>query len=468
MTIEPPANNDAYFTTPDVTEVLFEGTTKELAIEARDDDQDPIVVGVVTDGFNMADVGMELQTIEQIDGSYKSRLVWDTRCDVYDFRSRTSFNVKLLVDDVDECNFSDPDIMEFHLTVLLPGNADPVISSDLTEEELSQGVTRKIFESLSFNVFGDDADNTPLKLTVKGNGFELATYNMTFPGGDGVGHVASPFNWDLVCDKPDLAERDTFDLMFIVIDDANKCRLYQADTLGVVLRAEPPDNIGPLLTVASTDPALPFVNHQQDMVMGQQMSLGLSSADGDASPPDHVVIEMIGAEGSVQPSGYLFERAEGEGNAQTTFVWNPDCSIFENGVYENHYRFTFRTYDNRCQNIKGDTVAVEVTIRDAGNEVVEFVPPNFVSADHDPEQRNEFFAMVRVNEQTGALEDILPRDNCLGQFVGITIYNRWGRPVYESTSRDFRWYPDDGSSGVYFYTLTFSDKEYKGSVTVRN
>ncbi|MGC1243964.1 MAG: hypothetical protein WA874_20395 [Chryseosolibacter sp.] len=468
VTIEPPDNSDAYFTTPDVTEVLFEGTRKEWPIVATDDDQDPIVVGVITDGFNMADVGMELQFMEQTDGAYKSKLVWDTRCDVYDFRSRTSFEVMLLVEDMDECNFSDPDTMAFHLTVLLPGNADPVIGSDLTEAELSQGVSRKIFESVSFNVFGDDADNTPLKLTVKGNGFELATYNMIFAGANGVGHVASPFTWDLICDNPDLAGRDTFDLMFIVIDDANKCRLYQADTLAVVLRAEPPDNNGPLLTVASTDPALPFINHQQDMMMGQQISLGISSADGDASPLDHIVIEMIGAEGSVQPSGYLFERAEGEGNAQTTFVWHPDCSIFENGVYENHYRFTFRTYDNRCQNIKGDTVAVEVTIRDAGNEVVEFVPPNFVSADHDAEQRNEFFAMVRVNEQTGALEDILPKDNCLGQFVGITVYNRWGRPVFESTSRDFRWYPDDGSSGVYFYTLTFSDKEYKGSVTVRN
>ena len=85
-----------------------------------------------------------------------------------------------------------------------------------------------------------------------------------------------------------------------------------------------------------------------------------------------------------------------------------------------------------------------------------------------PKNTEVDMTLTFVNEQTGALEDILPRDNCLGQFVGITIYNRWGRPVYESTSRDFRWYPDDGSSGVYFYTLTFSDKEYKGSVTVRN
>jgi len=76
--------------------------------------------------------------------------------------------------------------------------------------------------------------------------------------------------------------------------------------------------------------------------------------------------------------------------------------------------------------------------------------------------------MVRLNEHTGELEDILPRDNCVGHFVGISIYNRWGKQVFESTSRDFRWYPSEDASGIYFYTLTFSDREYKGSVTVRN
>ena len=236
----------------------------------------------------------------------------------------------------------------------------------------------------------------------------------------------------------------------------------------VRINAGPPDNAKPLLAIASTNTDHPFVNLQQDIVLGEQISLGITSSDADVAPVDRIVIEMLSAEGTVEPSGYVFEGAEGMGSAQTSFTWNPDCSIFVDGVYENRYTFTFRTYDNRCLSALADTVAVEMTIRDIENDIPSFLPPNFVSPDNDPGQHNEFFGMVRLNEQTGALEDILPKDNCVGHFVGITIFNRWGKRVFESNQRDFRWYPDEDAAGVYFYTLTFSDKEFKGSVTVRD
>ena len=468
VNIEPPDNAPPYFVTGDVTDFLVEGRSKTWMIEARDNDLDSLSVAVVADGFNLADAGMKVEFIEQANGVYKAQLVWDAFCDIYDFTGRTSFKVRVFVDDADECNFGEPDIMVFHLNVELPGNADPVIGTDLSEDELQHGVSRKIFESLSFNVFGADADNNPLKLKGHGEGFSMAAYAMSFPEAQGVGDVSSQFDWALDCDKLDLMKRDTFELMFIVVDDANKCRIYKADTLRVRVNVLPPDNTMPRLIVASTNSDLPFTDNRQTLYVGQQISLALVSSDPDISPRDHLVIEMIGAEGSVPPSGFEFKPVEGESNIETTFAWNTDCSIFLDGVFENRYTFTFRTYDNRCQNAKGDTVSVDMTIRDYDNNVTEFLPPNFVSADHDPEQRNEFFAMVRLNEQTGQLEDILPKDNCLGQFVGINIFNRWGKTVFESTRRDFRWYPEEGASGVYFYTLTFSDKEFKGSITVRN
>ena len=468
VNLEPPDNTNAYFTTPNVTETLFEGTQKSWNIAATDDDGDPITVSVVTDGFNLADAGMEIQQVQHSNGTYQSKLVWNAYCDIYNFSGRTSFDVTLMVEDADECSFSDPDVMEFHLNVLLPGNEDPVIGTSLTAEEVENGVTRKIFESLDFEVFGDDADDNALTLAVQGVGFDLARYGMTFPEATGQGHVSSPYNWNIVCDQMNLAQKDMFELLFIVIDDANKCRLYKADTLAVSIKVEPPDNAAPVLTITSTNPDLPFANNQQTLSVGQQISLGINSADADQAPLDHLVLEMISAEGTVEPSGYLFEDAEGLGHAQSTFVWNTDCSIFVDGVYENHYKFAFRTYDDRCASAKADTISVEFTIKDIENDIGAFMPPNFVSADHDPEGRNEFFAMVRLNPQTGELEDILPKDNCVGHFVGITIYNRWGKEVFESASRDFKWYPEDDASGVYFYTLTFSDKEFKGSVTVRN
>ena len=177
-------------------------------------------------------------------------MVWDTRCDVYDFRTRTSFEVRVLVEDMDECSFSDPDLMVFQLSVMLPGNADPVIGTDLPDNELQNGITRKVFESVDFNVFGDDADNNALELRLVGNAFDPAAYAMEFPLATGTGHVSAPFNWELLCEKLDLTHRDTFDLMFIVVDESNKCRLYQADTLNVRIRATPPDNTKPLLTIA--------------------------------------------------------------------------------------------------------------------------------------------------------------------------------------------------------------------------
>jgi hypothetical protein len=93
-----------------------------------------------------------------------------------------------------------------------------------------------------------------------------------------------------------------------------------------------------------------------------------------------------------------------------------------------------------------------------------FAPPNIITPNGD--HLNEFFAMVRLDDSTGELVSILPKDNCVGRFEGISIYNRWGEQVYASIDRDFKWYGDGASAGIYFYHLKFSDREYKGTVTV--
>lgn len=80
---------------------------------------------------------------------------------------------------------------------------------------------------------------------------------------------------------------------------------------------------------------------------------------------------------------------------------------------------------------------------------------------------NEYFAMVRETPKK-ELVSILPPDNCQGTFVNISIYNRWGQEVFTSTDRDFRWYPDEKATGIYFYTLRYSNREYKGSIALRS
>jgi hypothetical protein len=174
---------------------------------------------------------------------------------------------------------------------------------------------------------------------------------------------------------------------------------------------------------------------------------------------------LIEAAGNVEPEGYEFVSVQGRGAVETTFVWDTDCSIFHSHVYKNTYTFRFRCVDDRCFTPKADTVDVNFIIRDIDAEEDKFIPPNFISSNGD--NRNDFFAMVKFNRESGELEDILPKDNCQGRFAGISIYNRWGTEVFQSNSRDFRWYPTQ-QAGIYFYTLKYSNRDYKGSITLRD
>jgi hypothetical protein len=472
VNVQPPFNAKPKFESPAVnvtTRIIDEGEEITYRIKATDANNDQMTVGIIPDGFTFNTVGMTVNQIQNVKGIYEADFVWDSRCDVYDFENKSSFQLKFIVQDQDQCAFSGSDTVAFNLGVILPGNADPVISTDLTPDKIVNGVytiERKIFDKLDFNVTGADLqDKDFLVLTGKGLGFDLTPTGATFPSKSGNASITSTFDWKLLCEKLNLENKNEFDLQFIVKDEANKCRFYKADTLNVRLKVLPPDNGKPVLTITNTNPDLKFENNFQEAFIGQQISLGLVSVDPNTNPQDLVRIELIDATGNVQPSGYVFSDVIATGTAQTTFSWLPECSIFEKGVNQNDYFFSFRTLDSRCQNTLADTVIVNLRIRDYDNDDKDFIPPNFVSANGD--SFNDYFAMVRQNED-GELENILPGDNCEGRFVSISIYNRWGREIFTSFSRDFEWHPVNQAPGVYFYTLVYSNKEYKGTVTVKD
>ena len=473
VNIQPPPNTNAYFTTPNVVELVNEGEKKTWPIAGMDDEGDQLIVGVIVNGFKAEDVGMKIVQVKNELGQYEGYLEWDTRCDVFDFSRKTEFDIQILLEDVDECNISSPDVMTFKLRVKLPGNGDPVIDSNLTPDPFERtvgGLKRKINESLTFNVTGKDPDIDYIVLGVKGVGFNIQDYDVSFPAATGNGSIMSPFKWNIFCDNVDLEEKDVFTFQFIVVDNANKCRLYKADTLDVTVELFPPDNLGPNLLIASLNPAVQMTNNELSIELGQQITLGLSGLDPDVSPQaDWLRLNLIDVKGTADPEGYIFAPAEGRGAVSTTFTWKPECSLFanitdENADWENSFTFTFNVVDDRCWNQKGDTVAVDITIRDVDRNDDDFMPPNIITPNGD--RLNDFFAMVKLDETTGELVNILPKDNCTGHFEGISIYNRWGKQVYTSTDRDFQWYADGESAGEYFYLIKYSDTEYKGIITI--
>jgi hypothetical protein len=342
---------------------------------------------------------------------------------------------------------------------------DPLIDTDLTPAaETVVNITAKVNESLTFKVKGSDPnEEDALRLSGRGVSFNLSDYGITFPSTAGNSEVESLFNWDIRCDNVNLLTTDQFKFIFTLA--ASACGSFKIETVEVNVTVTPPDNSPPNLSITSVQPDLPSDDNTLSVLVGEPIAIQLTATDPDNFPTqDFLKLEMTEATGTIEPRGYSFSPMEGKGEITSTFNWTPTCEIFENGIYENEYNFTFRVHDNRCFNMKEDTVAVKIHVKNAEEGEMDFLPPNFVSPNGDG--LNDFFAIAKEDEATGELVSILPRDNCIRHFEGIVVYNRWGRLVYQSDNRDFQWYAINEPSGMYYYLLKYSDKEYKGVITL--
>jgi hypothetical protein len=479
VNIQKPKNTPAYFITPNVTASVPESADQVYTwpVEGRDDDLDPIVVKMIGDGFSPEDEGMSIEQVQQENGKYSAVVKWLPDCSVFDFTQQTDFSLKILIDDLDECGFDKPDTMTFKLHIELPTNTKPTIDASLTPIEKLSGVDRKIYTTLAFNVWGTDNEKDYLELVGEGVNFSLGTYNATFPGGAANAFISSPFNWPLNCVNVNLNQKSQFAFRFIVKDEKNKCRFKYADTLLITVRVHPPDNNKPVFTVANLSQDIKLENGSISALIGQTISLDFKSVDADVNPVDKVKIQLMKAEGNVKPTGYSFENREALGTVESPFTWKLGCDIFEGANFVNDYTFRFRTIDNRCYSAKGDTIDLAIHVEDVKSDHADFLPSNIITPNNDG--CNDYFAVEGFDE-AGELcvgkaghSTKLPIDNCRGVFSSIRIYNRWGKIVFESTRRDFRWYAPNESPGIFFYTILFTnpgnvlkDIEYKGSITV--
>jgi len=483
VNIVPPPNTDPYFVTAlKTTEDVEHGGQYLWPIVAQDDDGDELVAMPVNQDFDFAGSGFTLDWsyIPGLPGQpskLEGQLRWDASCDKFDFSEQRTFPIKIAVNDLDECDLNNPPEAEYILTVIkLPEDHPPIIDTNLTpnpDERLVTGIQRKVFQNFTFNITGkDELDNGFLSLKMLGSktlgaktADELASHGIAFEKAEGKTSVQSQFNWKIACENFHLDSLNEVDLEFIVVDDANFCKFVHTDTVEVRVQILPPDNVKPQLIINNLNSELTFRNSRIEMIRGNQIVLGLQGADADNSPQDLIKLEMIKAEGNVTPSGFIFAPVEGKGSVSTTFSWNPDCSIFEKGVYENDYTFTFSLNDRRCFNTKADTVAIEINIKDIDGDDSRFSPINYFTPNDDG--FNDYYAMEVKNVDTGFFENILPLDNCASQFQAIRIYNRWGKEVFQSTDRNFKWFGKGEPAGVYFYLIEYSQKEYKGALSIR-
>jgi CHU_C Type IX secretion signal domain len=478
VTIQPPPNTPPYFTTPNpVTAILNEGESQDWTFQAVDPDNDSIVVYYTTDGFNLADAGMTFTVTTDKRGTLGGTLHWDAFCDIYDFTQRTSFKVTVFVDDLDTCGFDNPVPAVYNLAVKLPGVAPPILTTDLTSDpqQAQVNLVRKINQSVDFNAFGTEADGDLIVLRDVGVNVDPPKVGATFPKATGNGSVTSAFHWPITCTTVNLKKDSLFEYLVVLVDSTSKCRERLADSVLVNVTVRPPDDAAPVLVIQS-DTSTPVDHGTLSITLGEAIILDLIGTDTDTNPKkDSLELNLVSVNGTVTPKGYTFKNAGGLGSVESQFFWDPDCSIFKNGVYQNDYKFKFAVADNKCFNSKSDTVELEINVSDISNAGTKFQPPNVITPNGDG--CNDFFALEGIDPLSGTAagcvavsdpdaEIALPKDNCQGHFQFIRIYDRWGKQVFESNDRKFRWYAQNATAGVYYYYIEFSNSKFKSSLSV--
>lgn len=475
--VETPPNSPAQFIepVPDVNQSLFEGTSDQWPIQARDVDGDTLTFSFYTDGFTLAGYGMDLDVTKSAINRADGTLTWDAKCDAYDFSLKQNFHIKLVADDSDFCSYNVADTAHVYLKLINP-SGDPVIDTDLTpvfSERLADGGIHRIYDNaIQFKLFGTDTDPYPISLEAEGIDFDMSEFNITFPEVTGTTAIQSPFSWTLNCEPFKLAEKDTFAIRFMVIDRNNKCKIYQADTVEVGFKILPPLNKKPSLVIANLNPTNDGLGALTTF-WNKPIELLLTGTDADVNPvQDNLTIELVDIESDNSLQGFSFAPAlpvTSVSPVSTKFSWLPDCSIFTNNIFNNTYKLTFRVVDDHCESSDADTVGYVVNVKDYVSTDENFIPPNVITPNTD--EFNDFFALdgldLRGNGSDPNDDINLPLDNCTNRFEFINIYNRWGKLMYTSSNRFFRWYAPGAGAGVYYYFLKFTQEEYKGSVLVR-
>lgn len=356
------------------------------------------------------------------------------------------------------CTLPLSDTLIVSVTMEPPENAPPDFSNpDEINETVNEGD-----DVQTWPLIVNDADGDELKYQLIPAGFSLADFGMSFTGSfSGQAHspLSKTLSWDPKCDVYDFTEKTNFELYFVV-DDIDQCGYNKPDTTYINLNISDFSQITPPVIdnslVSNADTVEVSVK-----VYGEPLVLDITGEDADNTL---ILLRSYGIGFNAAAYGVSFPGDFDQGSVASEFRWQLNCDSID-FERKSTFEFELMVVDslNKCRFHMADTLHLIVNLEPPDEE--DFLPPNVFSPNGD--NVNAFFGMVRYDEVSGEFENILPGDNCYGEFVNVRIYDRWGKQVFESFSRDFRWYGEGQPVGVYYYYLKYTNRDYKGIVSLR-
>ena len=314
----------------------------------------------------------------------------------------------------------------------------PAASTDLRNSQ----TTISVGTSLTFNGIGKDAQNGEVTIQAVGRGFALASAGMTFSPKSATGTVASGFAWRPTCAQ---AQRE-YVVDFIAIN--RRCNVERRDTTTVRLAAQGGSSQPPGIRTSLPGRVIDVVVMPNDTASGVRFTV----FGTDPDPADTLRLTGAGRGFNFASAGMMFANRTGRPELQSAFSWQATCATLQ-GKAEATYVLDFANSDGSCQPKNTDTTSVVLRLRTPVLNPDDVKIPNVITPNDDG--KNDYFALIDI-----------PMESCTERFERVEVYNRWGKQLFRSTDRAFRWYAPDYPAGVYYYSLIFGQRTYKGTLTI--
>lgn len=332
-------------------------------------------------------------------------------------------------------------------------NTKPEVSLSLNTTDTLYCDTLYLGQSLSFVVNGFDVNNDFLTLNSEGRGIDLSDYRLDIADVTGIGSISETLTLSFECDvtsfpNPNLIE-ETLIIDFILTDSVI-CSVKERDTVSMklVLIKESIPNEPPTIRTDLPNFDATTQSYFITATVGELINFNVFAEDVDLQ--DIITLSAKGEGVELAAIDVEFSDLSGVSPLQNTANWLIDCSHLMAG---DRYRIQFIAQNDvdACGNQLGDTTWVEIMIQDI--EAGAFNAPNAFSPNGDGIGDVYFI-------------DQLPLDNCADQFKSIRIYNRWGKQVFYTKNRNFRWSGAGLPTGVYYCEVAYVNNLYKVAIHI--
>jgi len=414
-------------------------------------DNEFLQLDLIADGFDPEDLGIRIDTILNVAGELKVNLVWNYDCETNNLDGFDHLSLKLVVDDLDDCNIQQSDTIDVDLSIIFPPNTEPELSTSLAGK--ADYIRKEYFydELANFSIFAEDLDNDDLTVWALPANFNPNRYQFSFDTlqGSGAAGLNGVFSWHFDCELFTSFEQDSFRVYFFA-EDFDRCQLTNRDTLIVDFILSPRPNRAPVITANDRDTDIVW-----EMNVWDSVHFDIVAEDSNG---DQVFLQLVNANRLIPELGLIYlpgnSFSEGPGKVSTSLSWVPTCDLLGAEFSPMVYEFQFAAFDDACPEQAYDTLRFEVSIEHI-QQPPDAVIPN-VFTPNVTEKDNPYFMLDRG----------YPLDDCSGVFERVSVYNRWGKNVFESNDRDFKWDGEDYPPGIYYYELQYSNRDYRGTVSI--